>query len=413
MELSGMSPVRRRILVVTPFLPSPWFGFGTRVFQLVNHLASRHDLTVVSFAKAEEMKDVDALRDVCRTVRTVPVRAVDATVRRVDQFRSLLSATPFHVQERWSPEMQRAIDDLMRKDGFDIVQLEGAQVCLYGVPSGVAVVLDEHNIEYEVLQRMSKGERTALRRLFSGVEYRKFRRVEQRAWQRVDAVSVTSDREVPVVRQHAPRAAIGVVPNGVDLQYFWPGGEECVSNSVVFVGTLDYRPNVDGVEFLLQHVLPILREIQPGVRVTVVGAGPESTLRTFRRAGIEVTGRVSDVRPYLAKAAVAVVPLRIGGGTRLKVIEALAMGKAVVSTTLGCEGLDVRHGEHVLLADSANAFAASVARLLADHTEARRLGSAGRALVVDRYSWTHSGQQLEALYDAILPLARRRDVAAE
>jgi glycosyltransferase involved in cell wall biosynthesis len=167
------------------------------------------------------------------------------------------------------------------------------------------------------------------------------------------------------------------------------------------MGTLKYRPNVDAVTFLLDDVVPEVRRCCPDAVLTIVGDGEDADLERFRRPGVVVTGRVPDVRPYLAGAAVTVVPVRIGGGTRLKVVEALAMRKAVVSTTLGCEGLAVRSGEHVALADDAESFAAAITRLLGDPQERSRLGLAGRSLVVERYSWAHACKRLEELYDSI------------
>jgi glycosyltransferase involved in cell wall biosynthesis len=167
------------------------------------------------------------------------------------------------------------------------------------------------------------------------------------------------------------------------------------------MGTLKYRPNIDAVSFLLDEVLPDVRRRCPDAVLTIVGDGDDADLERFRRPGVVVTGRVPDVRPYLAAAAVTVVPVRIGGGTRLKVVEALAMGKAVVSTTLGCEGLAIRSGEHVLLADEAGSFAAAITRLLDDPQEGTRLGVAGRTLVVERYSWAHACSRLEELYDSM------------
>src|SRR5437879_6239199 len=386
---------------MSPYVPAPWFGFGTRVYELVRQLAMRHTVTVVCPAAPEEEGDVERLRSLGVEVRAVEARKPGGPVRRLDQVVSLLSPLPFHVREHRNAAMQDAIAWSMAAERFDIVQLEGSQLCGFSFPGTARIVLDEHNIEYEVLERMATGERTRLRRLFSEVEHRKFRRLEQLWWCKVAGIAVTSDRELPVVRRHAPHTAAAVVPNAVDSEHFTPGNHEPNPGSILFMGTLKYRPNIDAVTFLLDGVLPDVRRSCPDAVLTLVGDGEGADLERFRRPGVVVTGRVPDVRPYLAGAAVTVVPVRIGGGTRLKVVEALAMGKAVVSTSLGCEGLAVRSGEHVLLADDASGFAGAIVRLLAEPQDARRMGLAGRKLVVEHYSWARACAVLEGLYDSI------------
>jgi glycosyltransferase involved in cell wall biosynthesis len=165
---------------------------------------------------------------------------------------------------------------------------------------------------------------------------------------------------------------------------------------------LDYRPNLDGAAFLVKQVLPRLRERRPDVRVVLVGRGSSADLESFRGPGVEVTGEVPDVRPYLSRAAAVAVPIRTGSGTRLKVVEGLAMGKPLVSTTVGCEGIDVRHEEHLLIADTAEAFTDELARVLADPDYGRTLGRAGRRKMVDAYSWDYAGELLESLYRQVL-----------
>ena len=396
-----MTTSGRHILLMSPYVPAPWFGFGTRVYELVRQLATRHVVTVLCPAAPEEEADVERLRSLGVKVHAVARPEPVRSARRLDQVVSLLSPLPFHVREHRTAAMQEAITSLIAAEQFDIVQLEGSQLCGFCFPGTACIVLDEHNIEYEVLQRMATGERTRVRRLFSAVEHRKFRRLERLWWTRVAGIAVTSDRELPVVRHHAPHTAAAVVPNAVDSEHFTPGNQEPNPGSILFMGTLKYRPNIDAVTFLLDEVLADVRGSCPDAVLTIVGDGEGADLERFRRPGVVVTGRVPDVRPYLAGAAVTVVPVRIGGGTRLKVVEALAMGKAVVSTSLGCEGLAVRSGENVLLADDAGGFAGAIVRLLAEPQEARRMGLAGRKLVVEHYSWARACAALEELYDSI------------
>jgi len=196
-----MTTSGRRILVVSPYVPAPWFGFGTRVYELVRQLATRHDVTVLCPAAPEEEADLERLRALGVKVHAVRAAEPGRAARRLDQMVSLLSPLPFHVREHRTAAMQDAIASTMAAEPFDLVQLEGSQLCGFSFPGPACIVLDEHNIEYEVLQRMARGERTRLRRFFSAIEQRKFRRLEQLWWRKLDGIAVTSDRELPVVRR--------------------------------------------------------------------------------------------------------------------------------------------------------------------------------------------------------------------
>jgi glycosyltransferase involved in cell wall biosynthesis len=253
---------------------------------------------------------------------------------------------------------------------------------------------------------MREIERSALRRLFYRLEQIRVRTFEQAAWRQVDGCVVTSPREQVIVHEHAPATATAVVPNAVDLDYFKPTGAEVQPRSIVFNGVLDYRPNVDAAAFLVGEVLPLVQRRYGDVQLTIVGRGAPSELDRFRRPGVELTGEVPDVRPYLERAAVVAVPVRMGGGTRLKVVEGLSMERPMVSTTLGCEGIDVRHGQHLLVADTAEAFASEIARVFEDPGLAVKLGQAGRQLMEDEYSWDSAGERLEELYSRVLGVAR-------
>jgi glycosyltransferase involved in cell wall biosynthesis len=238
------------------------------------------------------------------------------------------------------------------------------------------------------------------------VEYRKFRREEQRCWKRADGCILTSDREEAILRQYAPQAPTLVVPNGVDVDYFRPSQATPDPDSIVFVGVMHYRPNVDAMLYFIREVMPHLLRQRPQLTLTVIGAKPPEELRRLAGPNVVVTDRVPDTRPYVERAGAFVVPLRMGSGTRLKVLEGLAMGRPVISTSLGCEGIDAVDGQHLLVADQPAEFAHSVLRVLDDPALAARLGRQGRALVEERYSWASVLGQLEAFM-----YARRRAAA--
>jgi glycosyltransferase involved in cell wall biosynthesis len=264
------------------------------------------------------------------------------------------------------------------------------------------VVLDEHNLEYELLARGAAVEPSMPRRLFKLLEGAKVRREEIRTWKRVDGCLLVSSREQAEVRRIVPRLPTAVVPNGVDLDYFRPAGSVDVPDQLVFTGLMTYRPNADGVVHFIRETLPLVRRARPKVILTLVGWGLPDELKPLLRDGVHHTGLVDDVRPYLAAASVVVVPLRFGGGTRLKVLDALAMSKPLVSTSLGCEGIDAVHGEHLLIADDPATFADSVVRLLDDRPGAHAMGRRGRQLMEQRYGWETSLHELERFQQSLI-----------
>jgi sugar transferase (PEP-CTERM/EpsH1 system associated) len=390
------------VLVISARLPfPPRWGFATRVYHLARRLAKRHDVTLLTYAGAADAEHVDRLRQEF-AVETLTREHPTRLQKRALQLRSLASRVPYDSRATYTKAMQQLIDRVAAERRVDVVQLESTLLSLYRLPAGARVIVDEHNVDYEYYARMRENERSPLRRAYYRLEELRFRSFEQRCWREVDGCVMTSEREAEIVRAAAPETPAIGVPNGVDVDYFRPIDEPVEPRTIVFNGTLDYRPNLDGAEFLVRHVLPRLRERHPDVRVILVGRGSQSDLDSFRGPGVEVTGEVPDVRPYLARAAVVSVPIRTGSGTRLKVVEGLAMGKGMVSTTLGCEGVDVRDREHLLIADTAEDFAAAVTRLFEEPQLAEELGRAGRDKMVREYSWEYAGELLESLYQEVL-----------
>lgn len=391
---------RQRILIFTPSLPfPPIWGSGIRVYQMVRHLARRHEVTLLTYAEPGSEEAVARLAQECHAVHTVtpPVRD-----RRRMQATSLLSRTSFLQADLYSDAMQAKIDCLLREKRFDIIQMESSHLGKFDFHGRATLVLDEHNIEYELLQRMVQTERVPLRRLFNWFEYQKFRREEQRCWGSADGVTMTSERERDLVRRLRPGKPVVCAPNGVDIDYFQPTDVQSDPNSVVFTGLMRYRPNIDAALFFARDVLPRIHRVRPEVVFTIVGAGPPLELQDLASPNIIITNVVADVRPYAHAAGALVVPLRMGSGTRLKVLEGLSMAKAIVSTSVGCEGIAVRDGEHLLIADDSDAFAAAVLRVLEDQDLAAALGLRGRALAEHEYSWESIVSGLEGFYAQIL-----------
>lgn len=399
-----MKPIaRRHILFLTPSLPYPpnW-GFGIRVYQFLRYLARRREVTLLTYRRPNEEDKISALEQLGVRVRTVKMPRAAETHKRRAQLVSLLSRSSYQSGCLHTAEMQQAINSLHSEHPIDLVHLESSQMAAYRFAPETTVLLDEHNIEYELLQRLGRSEKGMVRRLYNTVEYLKFRREEQRSWHQADGCILTSQREETILRGFAPRQRTAVAPNGVDIDFFTRSETAVEPDTLVFTGLISYRPNMDAAFYFIREILPLILRERPKTVFTVVGMGAPAELYRLAGPNVVITGEVEDVRPYVQRSSAFVVPLRMGSGTRLKVLEGLAMGKAMVSTSLGCEGISVCHGEHLLIADEPAVYARAVLQLL-EHPDLRsRLGSAGRELVEHSYSWEAIVQDLEAFHTRIL-----------
>jgi glycosyltransferase involved in cell wall biosynthesis len=406
---------RLRVLMVSPYLPSRLAGGPIRVRGLLTNLAGSHSVSFIGFRPLGKRSDVaPEIRERCDDVVIVPNdrREIAGTRKRALQLRSLLSARSFerHVHERAA--FQAALDRICERSSFDVVQIEHSFMVHYRFPRGAALVLDEHNVEHEIRSRTMAVVRPGARKLYDYLNHLKLQAEEERSWSTVDACAVTSPRDEETIRATVSGARTAVVPNAVDTEYFSPSPKRRDPGTMLFYGTLSYYPNLEGLLFFLREVMPIVRRLYPSARLKIVGARPPEALRRFEARDVTFTGFVEDLRPHLERASVVIAPLRIGGGTRLKVLEAMAMAAPLVSTTLGAEGIAVTHGREVLVADTAEHFAAQVARVLGDDELGEGLGAAGRRLVERSYDWRAATRALETLYRRALP-ARRPSAQAE
>jgi glycosyltransferase involved in cell wall biosynthesis len=399
-----------RILFVTPYLPSvPRFGGQRRLHGLISALARWDDVSVLSFVDptSAPAEDVEATRRYCRRVVTVPSAWVSAegAAKRVRQVRALLSQESYEWRAHCHSAFQRALDDLLATGEFDIVQFEFAYMARYVTCARrrALFVLDEHNIEYDIGRQTSRRGHDIGRRLYHAINWRKLRDEERRAWREVDGCALTSANDRDRLLADAPGTHTAVVPNAVDLDEFRPGDPSRTAHStLLFFGAIDYYPNTEGLLFFLDEILPRVRARRPAARLCIVGRRPPAVIACRHGRGVDVVGEVEDVRPYIEEAAVVVVPLRVGSGTRLKVLEAMAMGKAIVSTSLGSQGLDIEAERQVRIADDAESFASKVVDLLADPAWAHRLGEEARRLAEARYGWAASARALRDFHRELL-----------
>lgn len=376
-------------------------GGRLRSFHILSELSRRHRVTVLTTHRPGE--DPERLREQlpwCERVDSFPHAAPKWHSPRFPAtlLRSWFSSLPVDLWKCRVSALRNEVDRIVATQAVDLCVADFISA-VPNVPftGAVPVVFFAHNVEHMIWKRLSRNTDSAWRRVLLEIEWQKMRRCEIQACRRASLTVAVSAPDRDLLAADTPDANICVVPTGVDIGYFTPHRDTEIPNHLVYTGSMDWYPNEDAIFYFIDAILPMIRHQVPGTTLTVAGRNPSQRLRHAAvKAGVEITGTVDDVRPPMAQAAVYVVPLRIGGGTRLKIFEALAMGKAVVSTTVGAEGLPITPSMHFLQADEPAAFAAAVVSLLRDPAHRRALGMAGRQLVEEHYSWKKIAMEFEA-----------------
>ena len=394
-----------RILLLTPQSPfPPEQGAALRNYNLLRYLAHRHAVTLVTFQDATCVPET--LKMLCQSVLTVPM----PRRRLAGRAAALLHPLPDLAMRLRSAAFAATVARLGQRRHFDLVQCEALELYRYASLIGAPIVLDEHNAEWRLQQRAiasAWSSRRVLPALYSFVQTAKLRRYEAAAVRASAGVIAVSDTDKDDLRIIAPGADVTVIPNGVDADLYAP--PEHVSadaETILFAGKMDFRPNAEGALWLAKEVMPRVWQERPNARLVIFGKDPTPPVRRLAHdQRITVTGYVPGIeaeREALLRATVVAIPVRAGGGTRLKVLHALAMGRAVVSTPLGAAGYAFEHRRHLLLAKTDEDFAAALLDLLGNYRLRRRLGSVGRRLVVERYTWQALLPALDAVYERVL-----------
>jgi glycosyltransferase involved in cell wall biosynthesis len=378
-----------RILALTSRLPyPPREGHQLRSWHILRALAERHEVTLLSFVRDDDLPDNTApLRDTVARLETFSVPSERSrAVLAAALVRGLLGNHPFVVEKYASTAMRARIAELLPQ--VDIVHVDMLPLAAWVAPTRVPFVLNAHNVEHELLQRRVEIETRPLHRAFLRTQVERLKRFETSACRRASRILACSENDARQLATLAPDTPITVVPNGVDTDAIHASPETPNrSDRMIFVGQMSWFPNRDGIDWFLAEVLPRIVRVRPQAKFALVGKNAGLQVPAAVADNVELSGFVDDLAPMMRDAAVYVVPLRAGSGTRLKVLEAMAFGKAIVTTHIGSEGITLEDGESALYADSADDFAAAVLRVMDDRDLAARLGERARAHAVAHYDW--------------------------
>ena len=407
--------MRKKLLVLHPHLPyPPSQGADIRNYHLLRWLADRFEVDLACFSDDPAPPD-SPIRSMVRhlIVRPFPTRGM--AERLISTF---FSPKPDMALRLFDQSMLETIVSAARETDYAAVHVEGIEMVPYGIAAieelqrrsvKVRLIFDDHNAEY-MLQRSAflTDARHPLRlpgAIYSLIQWKKLKRYERAACSLAWKVIAVSRKDAEAIESLLPGMKVAVIPNGVDVSHYreFRSGTKPSAPTLVFTGKMDYRPNVDAMLWFTSEIWPHVRREFPNARLLIVGQKPHPKLAELAEMPrIELTGFVPDVRPFVALADVFVVPLRMGSGTRLKILQAMAMGKAIVSTEVGAEGLGVTHGEELLLADDPRAFAQAVIELLKDDSLRERLGKSAQDFVARHFDWSVIVPKLEKAYEGIL-----------
>ena len=409
-----------KILFLTSQLPyPPDKGATIRTFALVKGLSQRrHQVHLLSFINSDEdLVWLPQMRPYFASMAAVRSPSRSKLARLCTLF---LSPLPDMVWRLPSQEFSERLSETIAAESFDIVQVESMEMARYAMevveqrPAGVKkpiVVFDNLNAEYVLQRRAFEVDRRRIKTwpkaIYSWLQWRRLQRYERTVCRAVDTVLTVSETDAAALAYLDKTIDLHVVPNGVDCSFFSAEAQPAAYPpqtqikhlaSVIFTATMQFRPNIDAVLWFCQDILPLVKKDAFHVHFYIVGNAPPAEVRTLASPAVTVTGYVSDIRPYIANSMVYVVPMRIGSGTRLKILEAMAMHIPVVSTTVGAEGIDVTPGQNILIGDTPADFAHHVVNLLGNAAERTRLADNARRLVEDQYDWTTIVPNLEKAY---------------
>jgi glycosyltransferase involved in cell wall biosynthesis len=395
------------ILFVTTRIPyPPWEGHQIRTYNLLKRVAQSHSVTLLTFVRKDESKDnAEHLKKICDNVELfdIPNERTRTTFIK-DLLLSLLLLQPFIVRRYFSKSLYNRIDTILKTHPIDLIHFDMLPLAQYRTLAGpIPTVLNNHNVESLLLKRRASDEKNIFAKVFFYIQAILLKQFESQACSDVSQVICCSKTDKNILRDLSNSESIAVIANGVDTAYF--RSKPCDAQNpyaLIFVGGMGWFPNKDGIEFFLSEIFPALVKSNPAYSLTLVGNTSNLVIPTSIEPHVIQTGFVDDFRPYISKAAVYILPLRVGSGTRLKLLEAMSMEKAIVSTAIGAEGISVTHNENILIADTAAETVSAIQSLCANAVFRDNLGLSAEKLATQSYDWQSLGQQLLVIYANLL-----------
>lgn len=402
----SVNSITRRILQLCPQVPYPLSDGGkVGIFNITKHLARRgHRITMLALDRTPDV-DASPLEEFCKLIR-IPHsnrNSIPAALM------NLLSDEPYNISKYESKPYRQVLSNLVTRQPFDVVHVDHLHMARYGLfckkHYNLPAVLREHNIESVIVERFAENARPAPLRFWAKAQARRIRSYEGLLASQYDACCAITQNDRDRLARLAPKAKIQVIPAGVDESLFASqagDNQKRIHDSIALLGSFDWFPNQDALDWFTKSILPRVRQLQPDVRLFVIGKGVSKDVLSQQNDRLVVRGFVPDLAEELSRYLVMVVPLRIGGGMRLKIVESFAMRIPVVSTSIGCEGIACHDGEHLAVADTEEGFASKVVQLLNDAALRTRLSENAFTLARTRYRWDTIAADFESVYNEVI-----------
>lgn len=396
---------------VLPFFP-PAGGVIQRSYNLIERLSRKNKLYLFAFnqkawlsSKIEIRKAIEVMNYFCREIRIFELLSDKSRIFRIyTVMKGFFSKYGYTINWTKSKLLDFEIKRFLSLENIDLIHCDTIGLAEYvKYYFNIKKALDHHNIESCMMLRRAKREKNPLKKFYFYLEGLKLQRYEAKVCHMFDINLVVSKADRKRLLKIAPNAKVEIIPNGVDTKYFKPEKSKHIPHTLLFTGTLNFYPNEDAVLYFFYNIWPLLKKIYPDLTFIIAGKSPTLRIKeiTKRDPNIKLTGYVEDIRPYMEQAEVYICPIRDGGGTKLKLLEAMAMKKAIVTTSIGAEGLDVVNNKHLLIADNPKDFAIKVLLVLNNPELRKQLGENARKLVEERYCWDIIGEKLNQIYEEL------------